>query len=78
MLLGSMAVSVGGKVVRWEEKIVVVVWCVRCRDVRSAGYRWANVAFEVSRCSLSFTKGLVNLRARQHNRVQWTSCEREP
>ena len=76
MLLGSMAVSVGGKVVRWEEKIVVVVWCVRYRDVKSAGYRWANVAFEVSRCPLYFTKGLVNLCARQHNRVQWTSCER--
>lgn len=60
------------------EKTVVVeqsalqekVWCVRCKDAKSAGYRWAKVAFEVSRALLFFTKGLVNMGPRQHNRVQ--------
>ena len=48
-----------------------MLWCVRCKDVRDAGYRWDLVAFEVSRCLLAFTKGPVNLWARQHNRIQY-------
>lgn len=62
----------------WEEKTVVVgqsalqkkLWCVRCKNARREGYRWAEVAVEVSRALLHFTKGLVKLGARQHNRVQ--------
>jgi hypothetical protein len=63
---------------RWEGQMVVVrsalreaVWCVRCKESRNAGYRWDLVGYEVSRCLLAFTKGLVNLWARQHNRIQY-------
>jgi hypothetical protein len=69
---------VGDKVVGWEEQKVVglspiqeKVWCVRCKDARRAEYSWTFEAFEVSRLSLSFSKGLVNLSARQHNGIQW-------